>query len=229
MESLNNLATKVRATDQFEILLLMRGVARQLADINGNLYEFRYYFTFKRTRKAFSLAYNDPYEMPIDNEDFYFDTGDQVVRNCNSSLGKTEQLQNDICTMFAINIHNFHKDEDALRESKRYAPYRLQYKKSKSYKKLMFFYDRALVEYIDYLFKIACAITALNYKIPLVLKKQFLLEESVSLHLLDTDNTVVAMIKETIIGLRADLKNFREVSIDNKILRLPGGIVRSQL
>jgi len=148
--------------------------------------------------------------MPIDDEDFYFDTGDHVVRNCSSTLAKMEVLQNDICIMFAIPSTHLHLYEDALRESQRYAPYRLQYKKSKAYKKLMLSYDRAQVEYIDYLFKIACAITASNYRIPLVLRKQSLLEESISLRLLDTDNTIVAMIKEIIIGLRADLKNFRE-------------------
>jgi hypothetical protein len=205
------LLSKISANDSFDDSLFIRGVVHQLLHMYSNVYEFRYYFTFKKTRKRFSKEYHNPYKMSIFEEQFYLDTGDLVVRNCCSVLRKISVLKGQLMTSFAIDEMENMRDKVAEIQAKRYAPYRLIFKKSKSYKKLKVYYERSLLEYINYLYKVASVITCSNYRIPKVFGKQFLLENAVSLRLLNIDNDVVAAIKEVIEGLRKDLADLRSL------------------
>jgi len=80
------------------------------------------------------------------------------------------------------------------------------------------YYERSLQEYIEYLYKFACIITASNYRIPLVLKRQFLEEEAVSLRLLNSDDDTVALLMELIISLRVNLATLRDLNANKKKL-----------
>ena len=212
MKTLENvLLKKVSAKDQFDLKLFISGLVRQMTELNSNIYEFAYYFTFKRARKAFSREYYDPYDMFIEEMQFFKDTNDLVVINTCSVREKIIAFKVELMKRYLIDEMENSIDPTAIEQSQRFAPYRMVFKKSKSYKKLKVYYERSILEYIEYLYKAACVLTASNYRIPLVLKKQFLKEEALSLRLLDTDNDIVVLLQEFITGLRKDLAELRSI------------------
>lgn len=202
---------KISAKDPFELRLFINGLIRQMVNMNSNIYEFAYFFTFKRSRRAYSLEYNDPYDMYIHEMHFFIDTKDPVVINTCAVRERIIAFKVALMRKYLVDEIENLTDATAIAQSKRFAPYRMLYKKSKSYKKLKVYYERSILDYIEYLYKVACVLTASNYRIPLVLKKQFQAGEELSLRLLDTDNDVIVLLIELITGLRKDLADLRSI------------------
>jgi hypothetical protein len=213
MKTSGNPPQKITAGDPFDYQLFLRGVANQILQMNSNVYEFAYYFTFKRTRKDYANEFNDPYDMPIDQEQFFLETGDPVVINCCEVTKKICLVKREILKLLCIEEFDNDNDPIADLQSARYAPYRLTFKRSKNYKKLKMAYERALVAYLEYAYTVACAITASKYRIPQILKKQYLLDDTLSLRLLNSDNPVVDLLIDMIIGLRVDLAALRAIGV----------------
>jgi len=222
MDTLRIKIDKISASDPFDQQLSIRGLIYQMTQMNSNLYEYAYYLTFKRACKEYADIFKDAYDMPIDEQCFFLGTGDQLVLNCCSSYDKILSLQRELMRRFFIDEIDNLQDKVAEVQSRRYAPYRLLYKRSKSCKRLKMQYERTLLDYIEYLYKFACVFTASNYRIPLVLKRQFFKEEEASLRLLNSDNDTVALLIEAIIGLRADLEALRQLNVNKKKTRYHG-------
>jgi len=221
METIKIQPVKIYANDPFDLNLCVRGVIIQLVEMTSNIYEFAYYFTFKRSRKDYAAEFNNPFTMPITDMEFFLDTGDAVVLSCCSVDDTLLALMVELTQRFGIDQEDNLEDPVAQAQSRRFAPLRQVSKKSKSYKRLKINYERSVVDYIAYLYQIAAVITASRYRIPLVLKKQFLLPETVSLRLLNDDDLTVALLKDTIIRLRQNLADFRELAGGKK--KCPAG------
>lgn len=207
---------KISRNDPFDLKLSMRGLVLQMNYILLDFYEFAYHFTFKRTMKTYDKEFQDPYIQIIDDYEFFESTKDPVVLN----IIKAHVRLHECKTLFILN-YGIEENEDSgneaiKEEAMRYEPYKLMYKRSKSYKKLKLYYERALVENIDYFYTYACALTASSYKIPLVLKRQFALPEPESMRLLNQDDHNIVLLKELITGLKKDLEDFRLLPVNKK-------------
>jgi len=216
MKTLETKIDKISASDPFDFQLSIRGLIYQLMEMHSNIYEYAYYFTFKRTRKEYAREFNDAFEMPITEQSFFLDTGDRVVIHCCNVETKLLDLQEELTRRFLIDLMDNCQDQVAEVQSKRFAPYRMLYKKSKSYKKLKIYYEKTLVQYIEYLYKMGCVFTASTYRVPLVLKRQFLKHESLSLRLLNCDDDTVALLMDYIVSLRVELETFGQLNINKK-------------
>ena len=216
METIENKVKKPSANDPFDLDLLIRGVLLQLIEMGSNLYEFSYTFTFKRTMKAYAGEFNDPFEKMIDQWDFFLDTGDPVVINCVRVEQMINKLAHDLRVLFGLDLQDVVADQMARHESARFAPLRLLYKRSKSYKQLKLCYEQSILDYIAYFYRIATVITVGKYKIPPIFNKQFILDEHVSLWLLNSDDATVVLLQDMIGLLRLQLEDLRAVPVKKK-------------
>jgi citrate synthase len=212
MKNLEIKIDKITVYDQFDFQLSIRGLVFQLLKMNEDIYEYAYYLTFKKTCKADAKKFDDAWEMPVTQPNFFMETGDPFVINCCSVQKKIQNLTGELMRKFEIDEFELNKDKVAKVQSARHAPYMMIYKRSKSYKRLKTQYERTLLEYIYYFYKLACVFTASKYRIPLVLKRQFLKEEAVSLWLLNSDDDTVALLMKYIVSLRIDLAGVRELN-----------------
>jgi hypothetical protein len=212
MKYLEKKIEKISANDQFDLQLSIRGLIFQLVKMSEDIYEYAYYLTFKKTCKADAELFNNAWEMPVTHPHFFMETGDHLVINCCSVQKKIQDLIDELMRRFQIDDIKVREDEIAIIQSERHAPHMMIYKRSKSYKRLKLEYERTLLEYIYYFYKIACVCTASKYRIPLVLKRQFLKEEAVSLWLLNSDDDTVALLMEYIVSFRIDLAGVRELT-----------------
>ena len=204
---------KITANDIFNRRISIEGLIFQLTQMNNNLYEFAYYFTFKRSRKSYRNEFYDPYEVQIPEWEFFRGIEDPVVQHCYSTGMLLHDLAHELLKRTGKDILHYRKDREGWAEAERFAPFSLISKNSKSYKRLKLYYERSLIEYIEYCYKYACVFTASKYRIPQVFKKQFLLEEAVSLRLLNSDDDIVAMLIECIGSLRQLLADFRALGV----------------
>jgi|GEM_PF-1585839 len=200
---------KVSRNDPFDLHLSIRGLGVMITYMHSDLYEYMYYLTFKRAMKSHSNEFSNPWLQPIEHHDFFEKTGDPFVNNLYSTTGKLIDAKHELTLRWGIDEEEDLRDDGIVAQAQRYHPYLLLFKKSKSYKKLTAYYERALTELISCLYSYACACTAKSYKIPLVLKKQFDLPVPESLRLLNHDDAHVALLKDLIIDLYTDLNELR--------------------
>jgi len=212
MKTLNNKVEKPTANDPFDLTLLIRGMVLQLIQMSSNVYEFAYTFTFKRTMKAYKEEFYDPFDKMVEDQEFFLATGDPVVINCVHAENIFHDIKNTVMMRFRLNLEDLVKDPATYRESLRFAPLRLHYKRSKSYKKLKSCYERSLLDYIKYLYQIACVITIEKHRIPAVFNKQFVSNEEQSLWLLNSEDATVTLLKDGIAVIRKQLQQLRELN-----------------
>lgn len=203
---------KVSRNDPLDLKLSVRGLGVSITYMHSDLYEYMYYLTFKRSMKSHSREFSNPWEQSIDHLDFFEHTEDPFVQNIYSATGKLIDAKQELCIRWGIDEEEDLGDPVIAAQAQRYKPYLLLFKRSKSYKKLTGYYERALSEFITCLYMHACAYTAGSFKIPQVLKKQFDLPVPDSLRLLNHDDHTVALLAELISGLDKDL-------VELKILR----------
>ncbi|ALL06902.1 hypothetical protein AQ505_16240 [Pedobacter sp. PACM 27299] len=100
-------------------------------------------------------------------------------------------------------------EDDFILSQSKFKPYRLVFKRSKSYKKLLSYYDRSLSGIINSLSLYACALTAKSYKIPMVLRAQLKQPGMDNLNLLNRDENNVELLLDLIADLKQSLEEFR--------------------
>lgn len=202
---------EISRNDPFDHNLCVRGLRLLITYMHSDLYEFAYYLTFKKSLKSYSKEFNDPWVNSIDHDEFFKKIEDSFVQNCIDAQNELIYCKLAMNLRFGIEEIEENEDELIISQAGRFRPYFLVHKRSKSYKKLIHYYERTLVGFIKSLYTYACALTAQSYKIPLVLKKQFDLNEEESLKLLNQEDNTVALLIDLIKDLRRDLRNLREM------------------
>ncbi|PYF74753.1 hypothetical protein [Pedobacter nutrimenti] len=204
----------ISRNDPFDLTLCMRGLAVLITYMHSDVYEYVYFFTFKKTMKSYAKDFNNPWEQPIEHGDFFDGIKDPFVWNALKAERRLVEGKHELALRFGIAEIEDLMDEQITMQAERFKPFRLVFKRSKSYKKLKTYYERTLSAIIDSLYLYACALTAQSYKIPLVLKRQFNLSQQEGLRLLNHDDPNVQLLANLIDGLRADLER---LSVLNKI------------
>lgn len=200
---------KISRNDPFDLNLCIRGLGTLLTYMHSDIYEYTYFLTFKKSMKLYARDFNDPWEQPINHDDFFEGIDDPFVQNCRETMGRLIECKFEVSLRFGIDEEDDLRDEDIIAQAQRFSPYLMVYKRSKSYKKLKLYYERTLSEVIESLYLYACALTAKSYKIPLVLKRQFNLPEQESLKLLNHDDNNVELLATLITELKKDLDGLR--------------------
>lgn len=205
---------KKSTNDQFDVRLCMRAVGTLVTFMHSDIYEYVYHFTFKKSFKAYAGDFKDPWAQHIDDDEFFMDTEDDLVKSCLISMGRLIEYKYALNVIYGIDEAEDLQDENVLFESTRFQPFKLFIKRSKSYKRLKMYYDRTLSSMIDSLCMYTYVLTAQRYKIPLVLRRQLKLPAEENLRLVNHDDSNVAMLEELIAGLRQDLEDFRFLSLN---------------
>jgi len=177
--------------------------------MHSDIYEFTYFLTFKKSMKLYARDFDNPWEQPIEHDDFFREIDDPFVANSLKALEKLIDFKLELTLRFGIDEIEDLEDEVIIVQAGRFKPYMMVHKRSKSYKKLKLYYERTLSGFIDSLYLYACALTARSYKIPLVLKRQFNLPGQESLRLLNHDDNNVELLATLITGLKTDLNDLR--------------------
>lgn len=199
----------ISRNDPFDLNLCMRGLGNLVTYMHSDIYEYVYHLTFKKTMKLYAKDFADPWEQPIEHDDFFTEIDDPFVENCLKALEKLIDFKLELAVRFGIEEIEDLQDEDIIMEAGRFKPFLLVFKHSKSYKKLKQYYERTLTGFIDSLYLYACAITAQRYKVPLVLKRQFELEGQEGLRLLNHDDNNVELLAILIADLEVILKELK--------------------
>jgi hypothetical protein len=200
---------KISSKDNFDYIQTIGGMGVILTYMHSDLYEYKYYLTFKRSMKSYAKQFNDAWEQSIDHDDFFDDTTDPIVQNCHSAQGKLIECKQQLILRFSITEMEDLEDPRLITEAHRYRPFFLLFKRSKSYKKLALYYERTLESIIESLFLYACSFTAENYRIPLILKRQYKHPEDEWFRLLNHDDPTVELLKALILDLKQDLVNLQ--------------------
>jgi len=207
---------KISRNDPFDLNLCIRGLGVLVTYMHSDIYEFVYHFTFKKSMKMYAADFNNPWEQSIDHHDFFMKIEDPIVQNCLLTMERLIDYKLELALRFGIDEDDDLADEVIVAQSGRFKHYHLFYKHSKSYKKLIPYYDRTLSGIIDCLSLYACALTAQSYKIPLVLKRQLNLPDTDNFRLLNHDDSNVELLMNLVIQLKKDLEIFRGLSL-NKV------------
>jgi hypothetical protein len=200
---------KISRNDPYDSNLCIRGLGVLLTQMHSDLYEYTYFLTFKKSMKSYAKDFNDPWEQSIEDLNFFEKIEDPFVQNCLEAQMKLIHCKAELTLRFGIDEVEDLEDPLMLVQALRFRPYILVFKRSKSYKKLKLYYERSLAEFIESLYFYACTLTAESYKIPLVLKKRFVLPNEESFRLLNHDDHTVELLTELIIGLKKDLTDLR--------------------
>lgn len=204
---------KTSTNDPFDVKLCMRGLGTLITFMHSDIYEYIYHFTFKKFLKSYAGDFKDPWGQHIEDDEFFMDTDDDLVKSCMISMGRLIEYKSALNVIYGIDEAEDLGDETVLFESTRFQPFKLFFKRSKSYKRLKIYYVRTLSSMIDSLCMYTYVLTAQRYKLPLVLRRQLKLPAEESLRLVNHDDSNVAMLKELIIGLRQDLEDFSFLSL----------------
>lgn len=195
--------------DPFDYIMTIRALGVILTYMHSDLYEYMYYLTFKRSMKSYAKEFNDAWEQSIDHDEFFQGTTDPIVKSCHQAQGRIIECKQELILRFGINELEDMCDREIVTEAQRYSPFRLLFKRSKSYKKLSNYYERTLTGFIECLFIYACAITAERYRIPLILKRQFKQPAEDWFRLLNNDNDTVELLRTLTLELDQDLSGLR--------------------
>ncbi|TCC97195.1 hypothetical protein [Pedobacter hiemivivus] len=202
---------KVSRNDNFNLHLCIRGLWVLVTYMHSDIYEFVYHFTFKKSLKLYAKDFKNPWEQIIYDDDFFMEIEDPRVQNCLVAMGRLIDYKQEMALRFGIPEEEDLSDEFIISQSQRFKPYRLVYKQSKSYKKLIPYYDRTLWNIIGTLSLYACALTAQSYKIPRVLKSQLNLPDADNFRLMNCDDNNVELLVNLIVELKKDLEGFRGI------------------
>ncbi|MNK04805.1 hypothetical protein D3C87_226780 [compost metagenome] len=204
---------KISRNDPFDLNLCIRGLGVQVTYMHSDVYEFVYHFTFKKSLRLYAKDFKNPWEQSIDDHDFFLKIEDPVVQSVLTAMEKLIDYKLEIALRFGIDEVADLSNEFIVAQAWRFKTYRLVYKQSKSYKKLIPYYDRTLAGIIATLSLYACALTAQSYKIPRVLKAQLDLPDMDNFRLLNRDDNNVDLLINLIVDLKKSLDGFRALMI----------------
>ncbi|SDJ49342.1 hypothetical protein SAMN04487898_10378 [Pedobacter sp. ok626] len=204
---------KISRNDPFDLNLCIRGLGVQVTYMHSDVYEFVYHFTFKKSLRLYAKDFKNPWEQSIDDHDFFLKIEDPVVQSVLTAMEKLIDYKLEIALRFGIDEVADLSNEFIVAQAWRFKTYRLVYKQSKSYKKLIPYYDRTLAGIIATLSLYACTLTAQSYKIPRVLKAQLDLPDMDNFRLLNRDDNNVDLLINLIVDLKKSLDGFRALMI----------------
>ncbi|WP_442587779.1 hypothetical protein ACSBL2_17175 [Pedobacter sp. AW31-3R] len=197
--------------DPFDLNLTFRGLGNLVTELYDNIYEYAYVFTFKRSMKMYREEFYDAYEVPIDDLSFFNNTGDPYVEHCMLVFELLAKYKIRLREIFGLDELCDLEDERVIHEAKRYAPYMLLYKHSKSYKRLKLYYERQLSECCLCFFTYACMLTAQRYQIPRQLMKPYDSPDGSWKRLLNDEDYQVALLIDLISDLKKCLADLRDI------------------
>ena len=200
---------KTSTNDPFDLDTCTRGLSILMTSVHSDFYEFVYYLTFKKAFRQYYSEFNDPWESPIAEDDFFNEIDDPVVQNCLKAFTIIGDRKGELNEWFGIDDFEDGQTAKYVFEGMRFKPYQSFYKRARSYKKLKLCYERSLAEFIHSLFLYACALTAQSNKIPLLLKKQFNLSNDDAFRLLNQDNDLVVLLITLMKALKKLLNELR--------------------
>lgn len=204
---------EISRNDPFDLDLCVRGLGVLVTYMHSDVYEFVYHFTFKKSLRLYAKDFKNPWEQSIDDHDFFLKIEDPVVQSVLTAMEKLIDYKLEIALRFGIDEVADLSNEFIVAQAWRFKTYRLVYKQSKSYKKLIPYYDRTLAGIIATLSLYACALTAQSYKIPRVLKAQLDLPDMDNFRLLNRDDNNVDLLINLIVDLKKSLEGFRALMI----------------
>lgn len=204
---------KISRNDPFDLDLCMRGLGVLVTYMHSDIYEFIYHFTFKKSMKLYVKDFKNPWEQSIDHHEFFLKIDDPIVQNTIVAMEKLMDYKLEIALRFGIDEEEDLSDEAITSQAWRFKTFRLVYKQSKSYKKLIPYYERTLAGIIATLSLYACALTAQSYKIPRVLKAQLDLPDMDNFRLLNWDDNNVDLLINLIVALKMSLDGFRALMV----------------
>lgn len=200
---------KISRNDPFDLDLCMRGLGVLVTYMHSDIYEFIYHFTFKKSMKLYVKDFKNPWEQSIDHHEFFLKIDDPIVQNTIVAMEKLMDYKLEIALRFGIDEEEDLSDESITSQAWRFKTFRLVYKQSKSYKKLLSYYERTLISVIATLSLYACVLTAQSYRIPRVLKAQLNLPDMDNFRLLNHDDNNVDLLIKLIVDLKKSLDGFR--------------------
>lgn len=199
---------EISTKEPFNVNLCMRGLGVLVTTMHSDIYEFVYHLTFKRSLKMYANEFKKPLEDIIPDDEFFEKVDDPYVRNFMIPMNKLIEFKLELMLRFGIDEAEDMEDDFILSQTK-FTPYRLVFKHSKSYSKLLSYYDRSLSGTINSLSLYACALTAQSYKIPMLLRAQLKEPGLDNLKLLNRDDNNVDLLLDLIIELKKSLEAFR--------------------
>lgn len=200
---------KISRDDPFDLNLCIRGLGVLTTYMHSDIYEYIYYFTFKKVMKSYAKDFNDAWEQYLDEDEFFEKIEDPFVQNALKTQFKLMEFKLELIRRFGFTETEDLEDAEIIIQAQRFKPYILIYKRAKSYKKLKLYYERTLEGIIACLYSYAAAITVQRYKIPLVFKRQFNSADQSWSRLLNTDDNNVLLLEQLILGLKEDLDQLR--------------------
>ena len=193
--------------DQFEMSTFIPGLAVIFHDIFFELHNFTYYMTFKKEMKEYYYEFNDSYEKPVVDLDFFDDVNDPVVQHCQKIAGLISD-----CWLPYLLRHGLDDellfDDEAIRESGRYGPSTVRTFKKKSYSFMKLSYERFLEHIALSLYYSCCALTLNSYLIPLKMRVNIDYSDQGSFRYLNMDNYDVAVLTELISTINEERISF---------------------
>jgi len=199
---------EISTKEPFNVNLCMRGLGVLVTTMHSDIYEFVYHLTFKRSLKMYANEFKKPLEDIIPDDEFFEKIDDPYVQNFMIPMNKLIEFKLELMLRFGIDEAEDLEDDFILSQTK-FTPYRLVFKRSKSYSKLLSYYDRSLSATINSLSLYACALTAQSYKIPMLLRAQLKQPGLDNLKLLNRDDNNVDLLLDLIIELKKSLEAFR--------------------
>jgi hypothetical protein len=203
---------KISVNDPFDLRQSVRGFNVQLSLMQSDIYFFYFTFALKRELKLYKADYWELFNALVYDIKIFADTSNAFVINGLRIREEICAVNKVVSLRFGLELEDEIKNPVIVAESRRYRPYCLWHKKSKSYVRLRIYYERTLLSHLHYLYKMACVYTASKYRIPPILARQFNLPDSISFHLLDQENDTVMLIINLIEKI---IVHYREVRAYN--------------
>lgn len=202
---------KIYATDPFNYRLSLQGFNVRLFFMQSDLYHYAWTWAFRKEYKAFAADFDDRLQEMAGDFDFLLRTENPWVMHAVEVRKTMLQFTNLVRQNYGLDWLIDQTDPLISAQSKRYAPFQLMYTSRKSTKKLKLYYERTLISHINYLYTIACMFSAGKYRIPLVLKHHFQIDDAASLRLLNHDDDTVSLISNLITKMMGHLQELNQL------------------
>jgi len=108
---------KVSTKDQFSLNFSIRGLALLTMYIYSDIYEYMYYFTFKKVMKSYSQDFNHTWEQYIGEVEFFEQIDDLFVQNCLHTEAKLINFKLELMLRFRIDDDPKETEDETVAQS----------------------------------------------------------------------------------------------------------------
>lgn len=186
---------KANKNDVFDKAVCIEALATVLIELYSCLWDFTYFFTFKKELKCYEADFRDPHLQPVDDLDFFKNINDPVVKHgviISSVLidfSEAFNLRHGLDAQALVGYENV-----SYEEVERYLPKRPLSMVNKSYARLFFYFERYLEESINCLYYYCCALSLESYQLTPAMKKQLNQINEHSFRVVNTEDNEVALL-----------------------------------